>query len=132
MKVLVATEETQGHRKTDFCWTEEGELVFFGSECTRETIDGECGCRRSLCGLRTRKATTTFRVVEREELSPGGLVSLLAAGLVAGHFYDTREKARPAAEEDASRLAALASAYPEGAILEKRGNRFLERRRLVG
>ena len=59
-------------------------------------------------------------------------MSLLAAGLVAGHFYDTREKARPVAEEDASRLAALASAYPEGAILEKRGNRFLERRRLVG
>jgi len=71
MKVLVATEETQGHRKTDFCWTEEGELVFFGSECTRETIDGECGCRRSLCGLRTRKATTTFRVVEREEALAG-------------------------------------------------------------
>ena len=132
MKVLVATEETQGHRNTDFCWTEEGELVSFGTECTGETIDGECGCRRSLCGVWTRKATTTFRVVEREELSPGGLVSLLAAGLVSGHFYETREKARPAAEEDASRLAALAAAYPEGAILERRGDRFLERRRLVG
>ncbi len=129
MKVLVATEETQGQRKTDFCWTEEGELVCFGSECTDETIDGECGCRRSLCGVRTGKGTTTFRVVEREELSPGGLVALLAANLVAGRWYDSRETARPAAAEDASRLEALATAYPEGTILEKRGERFRERRR---
>ncbi len=129
MRVLVATEETQGHRKTDFCWTEEGELVSFASECTGETIDGECGCRRSLCGLKTGKATTTFRVVEREELSPVGLVSLLAASLVRRQSYGNREEARPAAEEDASRLAALAGAHPEGTILEKRGHRFLARSR---
>jgi hypothetical protein len=65
MKVLVATEETQGRRPNDFCFTEEGELVLFGSECSRETIDGPCGCRRSLVGVRSGMATTTVRVVER-------------------------------------------------------------------
>ncbi len=129
MRVLVATEETQGYRETDFCWTEEGELVCFGFECAGETIDGQCGCRRSLCGLKTGKSTTTFRVVEREELSPRGLVALLAANLVVGRWYESREKARPLAQEEASRLAALATAYPEGTILEKRGERFLQRRR---
>jgi hypothetical protein len=29
MKVLISTDQTQGWRANDFCWTVEGELVFF-------------------------------------------------------------------------------------------------------
>jgi hypothetical protein len=37
MKVLVATDQTRGWRANDFCWTVEGELVFFPPlECARE------------------------------------------------------------------------------------------------
>ena len=52
MKVLVGTKETQGQRSNDFSWAEDGELVMFGSECDREDVDGTCGCRRAMSGLR--------------------------------------------------------------------------------
>ena len=43
MRILVATEETQGRRPNDFCFAEEGEIVTFSPECTSEEIDGPCG-----------------------------------------------------------------------------------------
>ena len=66
MKVLVGTKDTQGKRKNDFSFTDEGELVTFGTECDREAVDGHCGCKRSLVGMKTRKGTTTFKVVEKK------------------------------------------------------------------
>ena len=59
-KVLTATAATQGMRKNDFSHTEEGELVTYGLECDCEQVDGVCGCKRSLVGRSTHKATTTF------------------------------------------------------------------------
>ena len=64
MKILVATKEGQGQRKNDFCWAEEGEVVKFPSECDRETVDGRCGCRRSMSGANSLKGTKTMKVVE--------------------------------------------------------------------
>ena len=43
------------------CWCEEGELVRFATECDGERVDGRCGCRRSMTGMSTLKATTTVR-----------------------------------------------------------------------
>src|SRR3990172_8245236 len=66
VKVLVATAETQGERSNDFCHTVEGELVTWPAlECSGESVDGGCGCRRALCGVGSLKATTTAKVVER-------------------------------------------------------------------
>lgn len=127
MKVLVATADTQGRRENDFCWAEEGEIVTFGSECRDETIDGTCGCRRALCGVETRMATTTFRVEEREDLSQEGLVAMLAASLVAGRWFATMEQAGPTAVVNAFRLARLASLFPADTVLERRGDQFLAR-----
>lgn len=56
MKVMVATREGQGFRENDFSWTKENELVGFTSECDGETIDGNCGCRRSMSGFDTHTA----------------------------------------------------------------------------
>jgi len=65
MKVLLATKDGQGGRENDFCFCEEGELVSFPlMECANESLDGHCGCRRSLAGLTSGKGTTTFKVVE--------------------------------------------------------------------
>ncbi len=47
MKVLTATTKTQGARKNDFCFCDEGEMVMLGSECDGETADGSCGCKRA-------------------------------------------------------------------------------------
>ena len=40
MKILVATKETQGNRKNDFCFCDEEEIVKAGMECDGESVDG--------------------------------------------------------------------------------------------
>ncbi len=127
MKILVATRETQGRRPNDFCWAEEGEIVTFGSECPDETVDGPCGCRRALRGVRTRKATTTLLVVDRPDVGAGDLARMVAESLVAGGWYASLEPARAAATEDALRLAEVAFAHAEGTVLERRDDRFRAR-----
>ncbi len=46
----------------------EDEPVKFTAECDTDNnnIDGTCGCRRSMTGMITGKATTTFKVIEME------------------------------------------------------------------
>jgi hypothetical protein len=131
MKILAATEETQGKRPNDFCWAEEGEIVTFGSQCPDEAVDGPCGCRRALRGLETRKATTTFRVVERPDLRLADLADLVARSLVAGGWYPDVKQARTAAVVHANRLAEVALAHEDGAVLERRDDRFLLRARVT-
>ena len=67
LKVLEATKETQGQRASDFTGVPEGELVRFHFQCDSDTEpDGGCGCARSMTGMQTLKATTTFKVAEIE------------------------------------------------------------------
>jgi hypothetical protein len=71
MNVLTASTQTHGWRDNDFCWTVEGELVVFPPiECGRGSIDDVCGCRRSMAGLVSHRATTTIEVTDREGLGP--------------------------------------------------------------
>lgn len=123
MKVLVATKEKQGMRKNDFSFTREGELVTFtGMECDGEKVDGNCGCRRSMCGVETHKATTTFKVVdmpiEKEvfyECLKINLVSTGWAGLMG------KDKAWAIVFKDVMELMSLADKFEVGTVLEKRG-----------
>lgn len=62
MKALVSTKETQGMRQTDFNFVDDGELLVFAPQCTDANPDSACGCRRSLLGIFSRRATTTFTV----------------------------------------------------------------------
>jgi len=129
MKILVATAETQGRRKNDFCWTEEGELVGFAMECDGETVDGKCGCKRSLSGLKTHKATTTIKVVEMD-ITMEGYVEKIHESLKAAGWITQEDKGEGLkwAQEDAKELARIANAFTVGIIVEKRGKRFQERR----
>jgi len=85
MKLLVATTQTQGQRQNDFCWATPGEILHFGSECDREGIDGACGCKRSLSGLDSLKATTTMIVAAwkfprtNSEIGCGRILSTIGA-----------------------------------------------------
>jgi hypothetical protein len=91
MKVLTASNQTQGWRDNDFSWTVEGELVVFPPiECGRGTIDDSCGCRRSMAGLVSHRATTTIKVAEREELDPDTYFMLISDGL-RDQDYVTKE-----------------------------------------
>lgn len=122
MKIFVATSETQGTRANDFCFTTEGEIVRLGFECDGETVDGTCGCRRSLCGVRSRKATTTLKVVEMEideaELAAEIFVSLREAGWVLEENWDF---SRASAAREARELLRDAASFDVGAIVERRG-----------
>lgn len=62
MKVLIATQQTQGSQRGDYAWTLDGELVTVGSiECANAD---QCGCARGFCGLGTSRATTTAIVAD--------------------------------------------------------------------
>lgn len=64
MKVIVATGETQGQRKSDFSFVPEGEIVLPAEPHDDEPIDGTCGCQRSFDGIVSGKATTTAKVID--------------------------------------------------------------------
>jgi hypothetical protein len=66
MRVLVATEQTQGDRGDDYSWATPGELVMFGVICASDLrgTGRDCGCGRAFAGLHSERATTTAEVAE--------------------------------------------------------------------
>ena len=129
MAVLVVTDRTQGFRGNDFRSenTVIGELVDITSSCDRDDgePDGGCGCCRSFTGLASRYGTTTAEVVEREltmqQYVQAHLDSLVRVGLPAD--ATTRAWAAEAAED----MARIASDFPVGTVVERRGNLIQER-----
>lgn len=122
MKVLIATNETQGSYPGDYAWTVEGELVTVGSlECCRPDA---CGCGRGFCGVGSSRATTTAMVVERPDLTiddlrdavedwleQDGWTALLEdatelADLVDGHVHD---------------IITTSEFFPAGAVVRRQG-----------
>ena len=126
MKALVATKETQGRRTNDFSWTQEGELVTFGSECDREPIDGQCGCKRAMSGLTTLKATTTVKVTDLPGLTQETLAEQIKSHLIKDWHFE-EPIAASIASEDAAVLGGLADQFEVGDVLERRGNDFVRR-----
>lgn len=136
MKVLVATAETQGQRSDDFYWAEEGELVIPGFECDRDqdvdvTVEGAsgCGCRLSMTGAASHKATTTFKVIEAD-LTRGEMEAKLLATLASSGWLDLAEST---AEGEAwvrdllDEIIEVAEDYPVGTVLERRGDVYQAR-----
>ena len=123
MKYLVSTTKTQGVRKNDFSHADKGEILTFPTECDGESIDGGCGCRRSLVGVNTLKATTTFEVVDDD-------VNLVDEVLKYYRSYGdmlTHLEMMEFTDEDARIISTVANAFPVGAIVERRCNKFVER-----
>ena len=121
MNVLTSTKNTQGHRDSDFSWVPEGELVAYSVECEtdKNDIDGPCGCRRSLSGLKTRKATTTFRVSTFDSSEDDWLDLVRESNRQAGWGDDLEFGSRE--------LLDIAARYSLGTILEKRGDVIQQR-----
>ncbi len=123
MHMLVATTETQGDRKGDYCWTVDGELVYLSVDCD---CPG-CGCSRGFAGLASSRATTTCAVTDihspPEEIRNAFVESLVRSGWVAaGHPED------PIVDETFSEAAELASAFAPGTVLERQGAEIRVRR----
>ena len=129
MKVLTATNDTQGQRKNDFAGTEEGELVIFGFECDQE-VDGWCGCKRSMSGLTTLKATTTIKVRDIPDQTESMMVDKIKSHLMT-YWHFTGQAAQDTAKKDAAELIRLASSFQAGDVLERRGKRSLRVRRTL-
>jgi hypothetical protein len=125
MRVIVATDRTQGDKLGDYCFTVDGELVRLPwSEC-----DGpDCGCTRGFAGLSSHRATTTARVVNRPELDPAAYVQLLVDDAVANGFGPVDDELRRLVADEARHLMALAQELPLGSVLERLGDTTAIRR----
>ncbi len=129
-KVLIATAATQGPRKNDFSHTREGELVTYGFECDREQVDGACGCKRSLIGMSTHKATTTFKVgsmdLNGSELTERIRTSLRESGWIGAGVFTPHEDEEFIRDQvsDTENLWNSFKNIPDGAVLERRGRKF--------
>jgi len=117
MNVFVCTRATQGGRANDFCWGTDGELVRLGLDCDGEKVDGRCGCRRSMTGMVSQKATTT--------------VEVMASPLTRAAFHDAYTASMTEAgwggldtADWAEDLLRCAAAFPVRSIVERRGEVF--------
>jgi len=131
IKALVATKQTQGQRKNDFCFVPEGEPVFWACECDVGSVDDDCGCHRSLCGVETLKTTTTFKVVECEQavvieeglamLANGGWLVLYSDALDEEGRSETwlRDLTEPI-EAGVVDMAEQLALVPGGTVVERR------------
>jgi hypothetical protein len=131
MKIIVCTRKTQGKRKSDFCWTTEGEVAYLGFECDTDRNagpDGGCGCRRSFSGMATGKATTTAEVVE-SPMSEKEFVEAYLDRMERAGWTTSLTSNKEVAEfvKGAKEMLTIANGFPVGAILEKRGNRIQAR-----
>lgn len=116
MHVLVATAEGQGEREHDFCWAQEGELVYEAPACDCP----ECGCWWALAGLESQRAITTFKVVDLG-LSPALYEEKIRAGLDRAGWLTglSSAEASECAREETAFLLRIAGAYPPGTLLER-------------
>lgn len=136
MNVLTATSQTQGWRDNDFCWTVEGELVLLPPlECGRGSVDDGCGCRRSMSGMVSQRATTTIEVAHREELDPEIYFTIFSDCLMDLGYVPKRLMTEPDVvewlREGTGVLMDLAEGFEVGTILERRGD-SLNVRRVLG
>jgi hypothetical protein len=116
VKLLTATNTTQGFRDNDFDWCVEGELVHIGLVCASDQADpdGGCGCGRAFAGLNSHRATTTAMIREIPGFTEEDYVEAIRSSLEQ-QGYD------PAgAEHEAAMLLLLVRDWPVGAIVERR------------
>ncbi|MDQ3962516.1 MAG: hypothetical protein M3277_01140 [Actinomycetota bacterium] len=133
MKILVATNDTQGQRDHDFCHAVEGELVVFPPiECDGEPIDGECGCHRAMAGLASHKATTTVKVSDQQDLTYDVYRGLITDGLKHQGYVTEELMKKPDVQEWLHDLVAdllgSAAIFKSGTVLERRGDYLFVRR----
>ena len=128
MKVIVSTTQYQGQRQSDFCYVPEDEIVTFTFECDldKDDIDGSCGCRRSMSGVKCKKATTTMKVVKLD-IETDDLIAIIADSIKTSGWATTYSEAIDRATEIVDELKDIAASFRVGAVLEKRGDVFYQR-----
>lgn len=121
MKVLVATNETQGVFDGDYSWTVDGELVYIQAiSCSNPS----CGCTRGFAGMASSRATTTAMVVDRPEIGIGELTGALHDSLERdGWLTDiTPDEADEMIAELLKTLAEITGPSRPGSIVRREGD----------
>jgi hypothetical protein len=121
MRVLVATETTQGVREDDFSWTTPGELVMFGAICADDlrATGRACGCGRAFAGLHSERATTTAEVVE-SGTTLDDVVLAFRDSLQQGGWIDATSDPHDAHElvlTSVMEVLLVADRYPAGTVI---------------
>jgi hypothetical protein len=116
LKLLTATNSSQGFRDNDFDWCVEGELVHIGMVCARDRNDpdGGCGCGRSFAGLNSHRATTTAMVREVPGFTDADYVLAIRSSL------EQQGCDASFAEHEAALLRCLVRDWPVGVVVERR------------
>lgn len=109
MRILKATTKTQGQKPTDFFWTEDGEILKRGFVCCDSV---GCGCDRSLVGVVTHKATTTF-LVDDAPVTEEELRAILADSYVSAGFGEADDLV-----EESLATHRMAEVLPLGAVCD--------------
>jgi hypothetical protein len=126
-KYVGATKKSQGWRKNDFSFVDEGEPVNFGSMCDRATPDDKCGCARAMCALDGKGATTTVMVMETDE----ECFKLMMVDRIIEHYTKDwsycEDTAKEMALENLEELEEMAERYPVGRVIEIRGSKIQTR-----
>ncbi|CAN5605831.1 hypothetical protein BH24ACT5_BH24ACT5_07320 [soil metagenome] len=129
MKVLVATNRTQGAVTGDYCWTVEGELVLGGPMLECCDAD-ECGCARGFPGLASSRATTTAIIEDRPDLDRRLLAtaireSLDRQGWLAGLGPDLIDECLA---DEVALIEEIAGAFAAGTVIGRHGTEVHARR----
>jgi hypothetical protein len=123
MKLLVATDLTQGFAANDFHACVEGELVMMQEPCAidRSDPDGGCGCGRAFAGLSSHRATTTA-LVRALDLSLTDVRAAVSGYLeTAGWLSLVAEQDRHyLVDEVTTSLVLMGDDFPEGTVLTRR------------
>jgi len=128
MKILVSTKDTQGKRNNDFCFVPENEIVIYPFfECGSGSLDDDCGCKRSLCGIKSMTVTTTFKVVDMA-ISKKGFVQLYKKAMINAGFgkvFKSGDKEQKKMMENilfgnVEKLTNIAEGNSIGTVLERR------------
>jgi hypothetical protein len=100
-------------------------VAFPTIECGHGSIDDNCGCRRSMAGIVSHRATTTMKVADKDGLDPDTYFTLISDGLKDQGYVTDALKADPEVNEWlhhlTDELMYLAGRVPPGTVLEWRG-----------
>lgn len=127
MKVLVATERTQGDQAGDYSHCVPGELLWITMVCDTDRLYPEagCGCGRGFGGLTSHRATTTAEVADLD-LTPDDLRLAVRTSLAdQGWLPESSPSiAREVLEEALELIRAIAEPLPAGTVVRRRIDEF--------
>lgn len=129
MRVLTATQLTNGAMPGDYHHCVEGELVYMQDPCDMDLRDpdGPCGCGRGFSGMSSHRATSTALVTE-SDLTRADVREALRSSLEAGGWLDplyvTAQEGDTLVNEARLNMARVAAHFPTGSVVRRRLSRY--------